>query len=455
MSSALFSSFSAFSSSSKASSTVLWVMGSTIQSLFIAFAINTTSTVKTIEATSTIQPVLTPSPCIPVAGSLDRPYMAVATYIGVIIIFVAWILSAKTSHGAASPCAPPPNPDPPAPDPGSADTSPQSRDSAPPPQSDVAAAGAPPPPPPGNDTTCGNERHRKRSFLFRFFAFILGIFLWILRSFKWVFVKTVWRPVAIMLSAFFYYVIIPIILKEIGTASRVTPVLASATGPYIFEILKLTIDSSATLRWLTLWGLAQFLCWIIHAVFRVVSFICGTVFWAVGFTWWTFSTICLRSIQSVLAVPTVLRRIRRYLHRLWSRCRSSFAGDIWLMVGCVLFVLVYMTLELLVRARRLAPFILELILHCHELVLLVGSLARKAPPVIHLLRESEPWQTAVFWWEWIIAPSLMLMAPEDVILVVSIALLSMLIRWIFSSKRSDRAARRKLEKRIKLLETRP
>ncbi|KAF7346400.1 hypothetical protein MSAN_01867900 [Mycena sanguinolenta] len=124
------------------------------------------------------------------------------------------------------------------------------------------------------------------------------------------------------------------------------------------------------------------------------------------------------------------------------------------MLGCVFLLVVFISLELIDRIRPLTPSVVDYILYFRQLILHVGSFARKAPPIIfQILRESEPWQTAVFWWEWIIAPSLMLMAPEDVILIVGIALLSMLIRWILSSKRSDRTARRKLEKRIKLLET--
>ncbi|KAF7346410.1 hypothetical protein MSAN_01868900 [Mycena sanguinolenta] len=422
MSSTPFSSSSAFSSPKA-------VMCSAIQSCLVAFAINTSLTTKILKtglrATPTTQVVLAPSPCIPVAGSLDRSSMAAVLYICVIAVLVAWILFAKTSNSAESPCTPSPNPEPPALDFDPVSTCFQTQDSAP----NVAAAGAPPPPPPGNDTTCDHERHPKRSFLSRFFAFILGILFGIWHIFKW--------PIAFFLSIIFHYVILPIIVKEIGIACGVTPILASATGPYIVVTLKRVIDSSPTLRWLTLWGLAQCVCSTINAAVHVVSLVCETAIWAVGFARWRSSSICLRSIQSVLAV---LRRIRNNLQRLWYRCQTFYEGATWLAFSC-LFVVV-------------AVFMFGLV----TVIRLFGA----APPILQILRESEPWQTAVFWWDWILLPnfkSLLRMFREDAILFVGLVSVSMLVRWIvrlfpFPSKGTERAARIKLQTRIKMLEAR-
>ncbi|KAJ6508713.1 hypothetical protein C8R45DRAFT_450996 [Mycena sanguinolenta] len=449
---------SAFSSSSKGSFAVMWVVGSAVQSLLVAFAVTTTKIKTSLQATSTIQSVLAPSPCIPVEGRLGHPYIAAIAYISVIGFLVASIFFAKTSNGAsASP------PDLPTPDPGLVNTASRSRDPAPPPHTPNAAAGAPPPPPPGNDATCDSERRPKRSFWFLrwLFAIVLWIFRLVARLFKWVLIKTVWRPIAVASSLLFYYVILPIILKEVGNAYGVTPVLASATGPYIFLAVKFAIDSSPTLRWLTLWGLAQCGCSIVNVLFWVVSFACRTVIGAVGFAWWTFRTLCqrtLRSIRFVLAIPTLLRRIRSYLHWRWSQFRSFFAGDAWLMLACLVFLLVYPTLTLIVCIRPMVPLVIDHFLYVRELVLLVCPFVRTASPVVlDILQESEPWQIAVFWAEWILVPSLFLLYglfSEDVELIVSIMLLSMLVRWIFSWKRADRTARRKLEKRIKMLEIR-
>ncbi|KAF7346444.1 hypothetical protein MSAN_01872400 [Mycena sanguinolenta] len=420
MSSALFSSFSAFSSSSKASSTVLWVLGSAIQSLLITFAINTTSTVKTIEATSTIQAVLTPSPCIPVAGSLECPYMAVASYMGVISILVAWILFAKTSTGASTgPCTPPPNPTPPTPDPGPADTSPQSQDSVPLPQAAVAAAGAPPPPPPGNDTTCGNERRPKRTFLSRFLGFIFRIFSIILRTFSiilrifsiilrifsiilwiiwWIVWLFIWRPIALASSIALFFLlhcaILPLIVRIIGHTYGVTPVLK----PYIYF---------PTLWWFAVWGLAACICWIINILAL-----------ALGFIWGMCRAIYLRILRSI---ESPLRRLRSSLHRFWSQWRL-FHEDAWWTSGCLLVLIA-------------------------GALLLVGY--SLVPAAVH---HTIYWRERVC--EGLTVLFQILCDSEFGIPVVGIASFSMLIRWIFSSERAERAARRNLQKRIEMLEAR-
>ncbi|KAJ6508703.1 hypothetical protein C8R45DRAFT_922385 [Mycena sanguinolenta] len=425
---------SAFSSSSKGSFAAIWVVGSAVQSLLVAFAVTTTKIKTSTLATSTIQSVLAPSPCIPVAGGLGRPYMAAIAYIGVIGMIVTSIFFAKTSNGSsASP------PDPPAPDPGSVNTASKSRESAPPPHTPTAAAGAPPPPPPGNNTTCGNERRPKRSFwLLRWlFAIVLWIVCLVVEVFKWVLIKTVWRPIAIVSSLVSFILlhgaVLPLLVQEFSHAYGVTPALK----PYI---------PVPPLRWLALWGLAQCLCWIINVVAWVVFFVIGTAIWAVRFTWRTCRAICLSTI-----------------HWLWSRWRA-FRGDVaWLALAVVFIPGVGFGIFF----HPPVPLVVYHILRLRERVL-VSLFVREGPDmIVQILLDSQFGQEVVFWGKCIGVPMLSFGAPmllfvvrwlqlfpEDRMLVVGIALFSILIRWIFSSKRSERAARRKLEKRVKMLECR-
>ncbi|KAF8139512.1 hypothetical protein K438DRAFT_1879680 [Mycena galopus ATCC 62051] len=299
---------------------------------------------------------------------------------------------------------------------------------------------------------------------------ILRIFAWIVsrvvRLFTWLLLKTIWRPVVIVLSILLRYIIIPVLVTEVSELYGLTPIIASSIGPYVFTIVKLGIDSCPTLRWLVFFGLGQFTSWILNAGFRVSAFVWRIVVWVVRFAWWSCRSICTRFLQAiracVLTVCALPRAIRGFFQSLWSRWWTLFAYDPargWWGLGAILVIVALLIRRVFEFARVLTLMLLTLRPWCSEVALFAGSASHvliwELPPVAFAaLSESELCQTLKFWWDWIILPVLDLMPEEDMILIIVIAFFCSFTRWMLSSQWGERAARAKLLGRIKMLEAR-
>ncbi|KAF7365152.1 hypothetical protein MVEN_00386700 [Mycena venus] len=461
---------SAFSSSLKASPSILWILSTAIHSFIVTLAINPPGvqvSTRTVKATTTVPVVFIASPCTPIQGTLSRPCFAAFSYFGIVCIIVI-LISYWKGYWFPSPSNDPPNPNP---DPAPATISSGPQDSPFFPDRNTAAAGPPPPPPPGDDTTSGSKRWPKRPF--GMFAWLLRIIAWIslqvVRLFRFIFLKAVFAPVMILSSILFRYTVLPAVVFNASNHYGVTPIIASSTGPYIFWIIKSAIDSSTTLWWLTMGGLVLFTSGVIKSILWVFALIWTTLAGTVRFVWRLCRSICLRVIGSI---QTCIRAVRALPHRIkifskriltWWRVYVNLYADEpakgCVLLACLLVIAVIIVLEVSDRVCSFIPAALDFILWCRHQALVIGFIGRALlldlPPIFLLLVcESDTCQTVVFWWDWLILPTYKLIPEEDIMIIVGVAFFWRMLRWLFSNKRTERAARARLERRIEALEAR-
>ncbi|KAJ6538861.1 hypothetical protein DFH09DRAFT_1090294 [Mycena vulgaris] len=439
----------------------------------------TVAIVTSLSSTATVRVVLNPSRCILSQGTLQHTFMVALLYsIFTSIILVPILYQKGFFSSFASPNRGSPNPEP-IPDPGAGANSSQAPLLAPRATNQIAADGAPPPPPPGNETTSDAAGRRKRSC--GLFAWIWWILQQIVRFLKMLVkapFKLVWLVVGPISYLGFKFVLIPMAALKLSNRYDITPVITSYTGPYLFWAVRSLIDCSPTTTTITFWVLRYCASAVLAQAFQMFDIIWTTVGCVFRSIWFSARSclalirVCVKVIRLLLVwVKASLRTVKQSLRQPMAQAMAFFSDhDLRHEPAVILFgcVVVGITLhEAFIRTRAFIPVVAHLFHRRRDVAPLLRHFAHSFPRGLELIRsrsqetlqveyhqllQSPQVKTMLFWWGWLVFPTVKLMSTADLLDVFAPVVVSLLVARVFQWR--ERASKTKSDRRLKALEAR-